>query len=160
MPPVTIPRSRRAFTLAEAMIAILFICIAFFAYVSLHIRLIHSNAKLEIREGVKETVSQDMVSKLVSARAGVATTANVTSTNPYNNSSGSSYPGAGSPTMPGEGTSVGTMTYRDPSLTAANTTATLPPNLVLVESRLQWTDKNGQQTYYVDCYERKALTRW
>lgn len=140
------------------MIAILFICIAFFAYVSLHIRLIHSNAKLEIREGIKETVSQDMVTKLVSARAGIATTANVTSTNATNSTS--TYPGSTSTTLPGEGTSVGTMTYRDPSLTATNTSATLPPNLALVESRLQWTDKNGLETYYVDCYERKALTRW
>lgn len=158
MPAMAIQRSRRGFTLAEAMIAILFICIAFFAYVSLHIRLIHSNAKLEIREGIKETVSQDMVTKLVSARAGIATTANVTSTNATNSTS--TYPGSTSTTLPGEGTSVGTMTYRDPSLTATNTSATLPPNLALVESRLQWTDKNGLETYYVDCYERKALTRW
>lgn len=41
---------RRGFTLAECMIALLFISIALFAYVSLHIRLIHSGQKLDQRE--------------------------------------------------------------------------------------------------------------
>ncbi len=43
-------RKRRGFTLAECMIALLFLSIALFGYVSLHIRLIHSGLKLEQRE--------------------------------------------------------------------------------------------------------------
>lgn len=63
-----------AFTLAEAMLAMLFISIAFFAYVSLHIRIIHSNFKLEGRQTIKEKVASDMAYKLALSRKGQKTT--------------------------------------------------------------------------------------
>ncbi|HEY4001934.1 MAG TPA: type II secretion system protein [Candidatus Xenobia bacterium] len=41
---------KRAFTLAEVMVAIAFISIALFAYVSLQIRLMYSTFKLEVHQ--------------------------------------------------------------------------------------------------------------
>ncbi len=42
--------AQTAFTLIEVMIAILFVSIAFFGYVALHARLLHSGQQLEERE--------------------------------------------------------------------------------------------------------------
>lgn len=43
----------RAFSIVELMIAIVFICIAFFGYVALHARLLHSGQRLEEREQIR-----------------------------------------------------------------------------------------------------------
>jgi hypothetical protein len=147
------------------MLAMLFISIAFFAYISLHIRIIDSNAKLELREGNKEMVNTDIVSKMVAARAGLNTTVGVNSTTSSNSSNGGypgngSYPnsGGGYPNSGGNPGQSATMIYRDATLT--QTPTGLPTGLQLIETKLTWTDKNGLQTYYVDSYERQALTQW
>ncbi len=43
----------RAFSLVELLVAITFICIAFFGYVALHARLLHSGQRLEEREKIR-----------------------------------------------------------------------------------------------------------
>jgi hypothetical protein len=44
---------RRAFTLAEVMIAMLFVSIAMFGYIALHMRIIHSSTTLQQRNAVR-----------------------------------------------------------------------------------------------------------
>ncbi len=62
-------RSRqRGFTLAECMIALLFISIGLFAYVSLHIRLIHSGLKLEVRMQHQEAVRTKAAEEIAKIR--------------------------------------------------------------------------------------------
>ena len=58
----------RAFTLAELMVAILFICIALFGYVSLHLRIIHSALRLEEHEQVRVTLERNIVKMIVGCR--------------------------------------------------------------------------------------------
>lgn len=65
---MTMPKCRRAFTLAEVMVAILFISIAFFGYMSLHIRLMHSGQKLEQRQVHREEVGQSVAAQISKAR--------------------------------------------------------------------------------------------
>ncbi len=50
------------------MVAILFISIAFFGYMSLHIRLLHSGRKLELRQTHREAVGQEIATKIAAAR--------------------------------------------------------------------------------------------
>lgn len=64
-------RRHRGFTLAECMIALLFISIGLFAYVSLHVRLIHSGLKLEVRVEHQEGVRSKMAEQIAKARQGM-----------------------------------------------------------------------------------------
>lgn len=64
--PLCSDRSR-AFSLVELMIAMVFIVIAFFGYVALHARILHSGQRLEEREVVRSAT--DFYSGLLVARA-------------------------------------------------------------------------------------------
>ena len=73
-------RSRRprlirshAFSLIELMIAMVFILIAFFGYVALHARILHSGQRLEARETIRSAT--DFYSGILIARAMLAMTA-------------------------------------------------------------------------------------
>jgi Tfp pilus assembly protein PilV len=57
----------RAFSLIELMIAIVFITIAFFGYVALHARLLHSGQRLEQKEVIRSAT--DFYSAVLIARA-------------------------------------------------------------------------------------------
>lgn len=46
----------RAFTLAEVMVAILFVSIAIFGYIALHMRIIHSSTSLHQRHAIRRKV--------------------------------------------------------------------------------------------------------
>lgn len=60
----------KGFTLAEVMIAILFISIALFGYMSLHIRLMHSGEKLEQRQTYREQVGNSLAEAILAVKAG------------------------------------------------------------------------------------------
>ena len=62
------PPSSSAFTLAELMVAILFICIALFGYISLHLRIIHSAFRLEEHEEVRVNLEQFLLKMIVRTR--------------------------------------------------------------------------------------------
>lgn len=47
---------RRAFTLAEVMVAMLFVSIAMFGYIGLHMRILHSSTTLQHRHNVRRKV--------------------------------------------------------------------------------------------------------
>jgi hypothetical protein len=192
-------RTVKGFSLAEAMLAMLFISIGLFAYVSLHTRIIHSNFKLEARQLVKEKIATDIASKCAKARQGGTTTSGIseaslpptTGGTNTTSGSGSSFPAyspystntgyADSQAMKDSNTSNSypeSQTYKnskpadapgvleggftiayDEGQKTTNPTG-LPPNLSLVESTAKYVDRNGQHTYYVDCYERRSLLRW
>ncbi|MEW6278207.1 MAG: prepilin-type N-terminal cleavage/methylation domain-containing protein, partial [Candidatus Eremiobacterota bacterium] len=61
-------RRPRGFTLAECMVAIMFISIALFGYVSLHIRLIHSGHKLQVKMVHQEAARFRLVEALSKLR--------------------------------------------------------------------------------------------
>ena len=54
---------RRGFTLAEVMVAMLFLSIAMFGYISLHMRIIHSSTTLHLRHAIRRKV--DLQSGLI-----------------------------------------------------------------------------------------------
>jgi hypothetical protein len=60
-------RTKIAFSLIELMIAIVFIVIAFFGYVALHARILHSGQRLEEKEQVR--AATDFYSGMLVARA-------------------------------------------------------------------------------------------
>ncbi|MHB2018278.1 MAG: hypothetical protein ACYCW6_15110 [Candidatus Xenobia bacterium] len=60
----------RGYTLAECMLAILFISIALFAYVSLQIRLIYSTSKMEQHQMWCEQANQTLIGAMPAASAG------------------------------------------------------------------------------------------
>ncbi len=59
--------TRSGFTLIELMIAMVFILIAFFGYVALHSRILHSGQRLEERETIR--AATDFYAALLVARA-------------------------------------------------------------------------------------------
>ena len=63
----------RAFSLAEVMIAILFISIALFGYVALHSRLLYSGRRLEDLEVKRNRIATISAVDQVRARKGVST---------------------------------------------------------------------------------------
>ena len=60
--------SLRAFTLAELMVAIAFISIALFGYISLHLRIIHSSLRLEQHEEIRNILETALLRQLATSR--------------------------------------------------------------------------------------------
>lgn len=52
--------SRRGFTLAEVMVAMLFVSIALFGYIALHMRILHSASTLQLRHSIRRKVDLHM----------------------------------------------------------------------------------------------------
>lgn len=61
---------RRGFTLAEVMVAILFVSIALFGYMSLHMRIIHSATTLQQRHAIRRKVNLQSALLVAKARWG------------------------------------------------------------------------------------------
>ncbi|MFN8611432.1 MAG: prepilin-type N-terminal cleavage/methylation domain-containing protein [Vulcanimicrobiota bacterium] len=61
---------RRGFTLAEVMVAMLFVSIALFGYVALHLRILHSSSTLQLRHSIRRKVDLHMGIFLGQARNG------------------------------------------------------------------------------------------
>lgn len=66
-------RRASGFSLAEVLLATLFLCIALFGYLALHQRLIYSNWKIEQRQAPREEARSALVQRLAQARRGEAT---------------------------------------------------------------------------------------
>ncbi len=58
------------FSLAEVLLATLFLSIAFFGYLALHQRLIYSNWKVETRQAPREEARSALVDGVAAVRAG------------------------------------------------------------------------------------------
>lgn len=61
-------RRRWGFTLAEVMVAMLFVSIALFGYVALHLRILHSASTLQLRHSIRRKVDLHMGVLLGQAR--------------------------------------------------------------------------------------------
>ena len=215
--------------MAEAMIAILFISIALFGYISLHMRIIHSGSKLETRQDKREAVGAKLITAMLQARykdvAGVPSGAGAPSPSsgqrpglpaeapptarPGMNGGSGGYAPAGyensgfwSDTVPPKGyydfqgwanttrppgyddwswanttappgmttpgsiyeqqpdayESIGAISYTEAFIQTS--TNGLPEGLTQVNASTSWTDRQGNHTYLVDAYERRALPGW
>lgn len=205
--------------MAEAMIAILFISIALFGYISLHMRVIHSGTKLEARQDKREAVGAKLITAMIQARykdvPGVPAGAGAPSAQPSPaivrpgaNSNPGGYAPAGyenggwwSDTVPPKGyydfqgwanttrppgydnwswanttsppgmettgvyaqrpdayESIGAISYTEAFIQTS--TNGLPEGLTHVNASAQWSDRQGEQTYIVDSFERRALPGW
>jgi prepilin-type N-terminal cleavage/methylation domain-containing protein len=132
---------RRGFTLAEVMVAILFLSIAMFGYFALHLRIIHSATTLDQRQGMRRHVER----------------AN------YVSRYGVSPPHIGvDPLIP---PTMGVWVYApDPNDnytgTVSTTVQTTPPALYRVEYDIRWTNKHGEQNYVLDTFVREKDPGW
>ncbi|MBN9415135.1 MAG: prepilin-type N-terminal cleavage/methylation domain-containing protein [Candidatus Eremiobacteraeota bacterium] len=132
---------RKGFTLAEVMVAILFLSIAMFGYFALHLRIIHSATTLDQRQGMRRHVER----------------AN------YVTRYGASPPHIGvDPLIPP--TQAALVYAADPNDdytgTVSTTVQTTPPALYRVEYDIHWTNKHGSQSYVLDTFIREKDTGW
>lgn len=132
-------RRRAGFTLAECMIALLFISIALFAYVSLHIRLIHSGLKLELRETYHARVGKQIGRKLFGEVPDRSVKLN---NKPFDYFTGANITDA--PPQPSQGAPF-----------------EIPQGVQYYEADEHWTDRNGEQTILVDtCKADREFQGW
>ncbi len=128
-------RRRGGFTLAECMIALLFISIGLFAYVSLHIRLIHSGLKLDERETHHGRVSKKIGAALFGE-----------------------YPVPPQPKwLPFDYLPGVEITKIPPSPSSL----ALPEGVLYYQTLEEWKDRNGTQSILVDtCKAEKVFVGW
>lgn len=117
------------------MIALLFISIAMFAYVSLHIRLIHSGMKLEQREYHHGQLSKKIGRALFGE-----------------------YPSPPKPKWLPFDYLPGVTIDRDPP---SSPSFDLPTGVEYHQAKERWTDRNGEQSVLVDsCRAQKVFQGW
>jgi prepilin-type N-terminal cleavage/methylation domain-containing protein len=142
---------RRGFTLAEVMVAILFVSIAMFGYISLHMRIIHSSTTLHLRHSIRRKV--DLHSALVVGRGRAGQ-------------------------LPADGVNplfVDSVTqeFLTPYLAASGdnpennydgniTIQTQPdaPSIKHLTVEIAWTNRHGPQSYVVDTYTGSKDKGW
>ena len=127
-------RGKTAFTLAEVMVAILFLSIAMFGYFALHLRIIHSSFTLSQRQNMRRHVEI--------AAAGVLYGDIPPKTGIFDLSSGLFTSGA--------------LYAQDPDdVYTGNVTVNAeinPPQLYRAEFDIRWANKHGAQNYVIDTY--------
>ncbi|MEW6278561.1 MAG: hypothetical protein AB1758_08075 [Candidatus Eremiobacterota bacterium] len=127
----------RGFSLAEAMVAMLFLSIALFGYVSLHIRLIHSGHKLEVRQERQCKLSQKIGGELFGEKA--ANEAVPVLDKPFDY-----LPGSQVDTRP----------------PVTGTPLVLPCGIRYVVVEEEWHDRNGDQRLLVDTCQGSLYQGW
>lgn len=136
---------RRGFTLAEVMVAILFVSIAMFGYFALHLRIIHSASTLEQRQAMRRHLERAA----------------------YSVRYGNRPPQVGvfpiQPLQPGT-TAAENIYAEDPNQAYdGNVTVTLqtsPPGTYRVEYSIFWENKHGRQNYVIDTFVRDKDAGW
>ena len=142
----------RGFTLAEVMVAMLFVSIAMFGYISLHMRIIHSSLTLQKRHSIRRKV--DLHSGLLMVQTGTAFKGVPDGVKPLfvlpefkeiltpylvhsDDVPGSQYDG--------------NVTLRTP---------VSPPGLRHWVLTIDWSNRYGPQQYVMDSYMRSKDTGW
>lgn len=122
------------FTLAEVMVAILFLSIAMFGYFALHLRIIHSSFTLDQRQNMRRHVEIAAAGTLfgdIPPKTGV-----------FDLSSGVFAPSD--------------LYAQDPDdVYTGNVSVSAeinPPQLYRAEYDIRWTNKHGSQSYVLDTY--------
>ena len=122
------------FTLAEVMVAILFLSIAMFGYFALHLRIIHSSFTLDQRQNMRRHVEI--------AAAGILFGDIPPKTGVFDLSSGVFAPSD--------------LYAQDPDdVYTGNVSVSAeinPPQLYRAEYDIRWTNKHGSQSYVLDTY--------
>ncbi len=134
-------RGEAAFTLAEVMVAILFLSIAMFGYFALHLRIIHSSFTLSQRQNMRRHVEI--------AAAGVLY-GDIPKTGVFDLSSGVFAPSD--------------LYAQDPDdVYSGNVTVSAeinPPQLYRAQYDIRWTNRHGAQNYVIDTYVGTKDTGW
>ena len=142
---------RRGFTLAEVMVAMLFLSIAMFGYIGLHMRIIHSSTTLHLRHSIRRKV--DLHSALTVNRA----------------RQGQPPPDATYPLF----IDLATMEFLTPYLIASGdspennyggnvTVQTMSdaPQIKRLTVDITWTNRHGPQSYVVDTFTGAKDKGW
>lgn len=131
----------KGFTLAEVMVAILFLSIAMFGYFALHLRIIHSATTLDQRQGMRRHVER------------AAWTTRYGPLPPVT--------GVAPLIPPTQAVLVYSPDPNDDYTGNVTTTAqTSPPGLYRVEYDVFWTNKHGPQSYVLDTLVREKDPGW
>jgi len=131
----------RGFTLAEVMVAILFLSIAMFAYFALHLRIIHSASTLDQRQAMRRHVERATANLRYGDRPPPI------GTQPLNPISALTDPATQDPNQAYQG----------------NVTVTLqtnPPGLYRIETSIFWNNRHGPQNYVMDTFIRDKDPGW
>ncbi|MBS2036740.1 prepilin-type N-terminal cleavage/methylation domain-containing protein [bacterium] len=131
----------KGFTLAEVMVAILFLSIAMFGYFALHLRIIHSSTTLDQRQGMRRHVERAA----------------------WVSHYGPSPPVVGiAPLIPPvQAALVYAADPNDDYTGNVTTTAQAnPPGLYRIEYDIFWTNKHGPQSYVLDTMIREKDPGW
>lgn len=142
----------KAFTLAEVMVAMLFVSIALFGYVALHLRIIHSASTLHLRHAIRRKVDLQMGLLLSKARGGSLPTAD-----------------GNYPLFIDDQTREFITPYLIPSKDqvgndyTGNSTLTRQvdsPNIRHLSLEIGWNNQHGAQNYVVDTYHLSKDSGW
>ena len=142
---------RRGFTLAEVMVAMLFLSIAMFGYIGLHMRIIHSSTTLHLRHSIRRKVDLQSALTVNRARQGQAPAdatyplfidlATMEFLTPYLIASGDSP----------ENNYGGNVTVQ---------TMSDAPQIKRLTVDITWTNRHGPQSYVVDTFTGAKDKGW
>ena len=128
----------KAFTLAELMVAIAFICIALFGYISLHLRIIHSSLRLEEHEKIRTILETALVGQLAASRA-------------------SDLPDGETNTEVTAGVGGNDLSYKLSKRVSHPNSAS---QLRKLEANLTWIDNYGDHGFHVESFARRFGWGW
>lgn len=141
---------KRGFTLAEVMVAMLFLSIAMFGYISLHMRILHSSTTLQVRHSIRRKVDLHISQLLAKAHSSeladgtypllldeVAKEMLTPYLKPSGDDPGNNYTGE-----------------------VQIQTQVSPPNVKHLTVKIQWTNRHGPQEYVVDTYVASKDAGW
>lgn len=144
--------TRRGFTLAEVMVAMLFVSIALFGYVALHLRILHSASTLQLRHSIRRKVDLHMGVLVGKAKAdklpkqdGLNPLFVEPSTREFI-----------TPYLIASGDQVGN-NYEGNITLETQVDSPKVRHLIL---QVDWTNQHGQQSYVVDTFHAAKDTGW
>lgn len=142
---------RRGFTLAEVMVAMLFVSIALFGYVALHLRILHSSSTLQLRHSIRRKVDLHMGVLLGKAKAGALPSDGV-----YPLFIDSHTGEMITPYLVASGDQLG----NNYSGNATVETQGDSPKVRHLSVQIDWANQHGVQSYVVDTYHGAKDAGW
>ena len=143
---------KRGFTLAEVMVALLFVSIALFGYVALHLRILHSASTLQLRHSIRRKV--DLHIGLIIARARNNKLPTTDGTHPiFIDDTNQEFI---TPYLVPAGDQPGNNYDGTESLQ----TQTDNPNVRHLTLQINWRNQHGPQTYVVDTFHAAKDKGW
>jgi prepilin-type N-terminal cleavage/methylation domain-containing protein len=143
---------RRGFTLAEVMVAMLFVSIALFGYVALHLRILHSASTLQLRHSIRRKVDLHMGVLVGKARAGGLPSADGVYPLLLDSQSREMI----TPYLVASGDQVGNNYSGNMTLETQGDS----PKVRHLSVQVDWTNQHGAQSYVVDTYHGAKDSGW